>query len=354
MSESRDHRAPPRVTVSLGSGVKQRSRPAFGKRHRANGSSNMQDDVSDSDNNESGDDQVERQFGRKETILTYGDDYDLSDSKESSKRQSNKSQSHDQHRSRRNHDRDDDDDSRRRCRSEERSLDRRDNRRDDRKRDDRTERDRRSSRSPEPKVDDKEKDKKPVKWGLTINMKGAKAGNRDRGEDSKSGSRAQSEDGHSGSEDGSKKPATQKNIEDEALDALMGATAAPKKRKLGDLDAAADREPQAQDYQALPIDDFGATLLRGMGWDGKMRGKVREVKRHANLTGLGAKDVKGNEDLGAWDPKGVVKKDSRPVRLNDYRKEEDKKRQRLEDRRGDNSYRRELERDRERGHGRDR
>jgi hypothetical protein len=137
-----------------------------------------------------------------------------------------------------------------------------------------------------------------------------------------------------------------KSIDEEALDALMGSK--PTKRKYIDSDTA-DRDPRPEDYKAVPIDDFGATLLKRFGWDGKMKGKVKEVTRHANLTGLGAKDAKGAEDLGAWNQKTA--KDSRPVRLEDYQREERKKRQRVDDRYAD-SYKREKERERE--HGRER
>lgn len=185
--------------------------------------------------------------------------------------------------------------------------------------------------------DNSETQDKPVKWGLTINMKGAGA-NKDRG----SGRSKSRTDFSDSEEDSGKKKKPTKSLEDEALDALTGLRTP--KRKHVDSDAA-DREPGAEDYQAVPIDDFGAHLLRNFGWDGKMRGKVREVTRHANLTGLGAKDMKGAEDLGAWNQK--MAKDSRPVRLDDYRREESKKRQRTDDRNRD-SYKREREREKER------
>ncbi|KAL2132494.1 hypothetical protein VTI74DRAFT_3737 [Chaetomium olivicolor] len=185
---------------------------------------------------------------------------------------------------------------------------------------------------------------KPIKWGLTINMRGAKSGEERREEESKSRS------DHSNSGDSRAGKKAKRTIDDEALDALMG-TNTPKRRHL-DSDAA-DRDPRPEDYRSVPIDDFGATLLKSFGWDGKMRGKVKEVTRHANLTGLGAKDAKGAEDLGAWNQK--TPKDSRPVRLEDYQREERKKRQRTDDRYAD-SYKRERERERarERERGRDR
>ncbi|KAK4138172.1 hypothetical protein BT67DRAFT_430844 [Trichocladium antarcticum] len=186
---------------------------------------------------------------------------------------------------------------------------------------------------------ERETQDKPVKWGLTINMR-TKGGARD-GKETDSRSRS----GRAGSEElegrGRGKNAT-KSIDDEAMDALMGANR-PKHRQ-PDSDAA-DREPCPEDYRSIPIDDFGATLLRGFGWDGKLRGKVKEVTRHANLTGLGAKDTKGAEDLGSWNQKTA--KDSRPVRLDDYQREDRKKRQRIDDRHGD-SYKRERERERDR------
>ncbi|KAK0646100.1 hypothetical protein B0T16DRAFT_153467 [Cercophora newfieldiana] len=179
---------------------------------------------------------------------------------------------------------------------------------------------------------------KPVKWGLTINMKG-----KQKDQDPKA--RADARESTSGSSGNGKR---QRDLDDEALEALVG-TEPPKRIRYNSGDP--DREPQAEDYKAIPIDDFGATLLRGFGWDGKMRGKVKEVTKHANLTGLGAKDAKEAEDLGAWNQK--TSKDSRPVRLEDYNREQSKRREQLEDRHRDSYKReRERERDREREHRR--
>ncbi|KAK4235488.1 hypothetical protein C8A03DRAFT_17780 [Achaetomium macrosporum] len=191
-------------------------------------------------------------------------------------------------------------------------------------------------------ADSSESPDKPVKWGLTINMKGKGAKKHNERESESRASVPKSEEESTG-----QKEAT-KSIDEEALDALMESK--PTKRKYIDSDAA-DRDPRPEDYISVPIDDFGATLLKRFGWDGKMRGKVKEVTRHANLTGLGAKDAKGAEDLGAWNQK--VAKDSRPVRLEDYQREERKKRQRIDDRYAD-SYKREKEREREQGRERER
>ena len=66
------------------------------------------------------------------------------------------------------------------------------------------------------------------------------------------------------------------------------------------------------DYAAVPVEEFGAALLRGMGWkEGDVVGKrknqiskARVVERRPALLGIGAKEVPGgvdgDVDLGAW------------------------------------------------------
>lgn len=65
-----------------------------------------------------------------------------------------------------------------------------------------------------------------------------------------------------------------------------------------------------QDYVAVPVDEFGAALLRGLGWKdgdgiGKHKGlvsKPRVVEQRPALLGIGAKEVPDGvgEELGAW------------------------------------------------------
>ncbi|KAK0716487.1 DExH-box splicing factor binding site-domain-containing protein [Apiosordaria backusii] len=324
---------PPKIAISLGgsgssSQIKKRTRPTFSKRHRA-GANDQANDGSDSDNSQSDDGRSsKKRNGRTETILTYGDnDFTSSSSRPHKDSHRDRDRERDSRRDRDSH----------RGRERERGRDSRASRHRDSSRDRRRRshsRERNSTKPTDPK------DKKPVQWGLTINPK------------STSNSRS-SPLKRSPSPTQESKP---KSLNDEALESLLGAPSQPKKRKL-DLDSEdPDREPQAEDYEAVPIDDFGAALLRNFGWNGEMKGKVKEVKRHADLAGLGARNTKGGEETGTWDPKaGMHKKDTRPVRLNDYRKEEEKKRQRREEQRGHNSYRRELEREREqeRERGRD-
>lgn len=86
------------------------------------------------------------------------------------------------------------------------------------------------------------------------------------------------------------------------------------------------------DYVAVPIEEFGAALLRGMGWKegdvvGKRKNQVslpRVVERRPALLGIGAKEVpEGLEELGAWgkgakgakDKKSMYTKGLAPVLL---------------------------------------
>lgn len=75
-------------------------------------------------------------------------------------------------------------------------------------------------------------------------------------------------------------------------------------------DVASRPDPASLDeYAAVPVDEFGAALLRGMGWkEGDVVGKrktqivkPRDIARRPALLGIGAKEVPGGvEVLGAW------------------------------------------------------
>jgi G-patch domain len=80
----------------------------------------------------------------------------------------------------------------------------------------------------------------------------------------------------------------------------------------------ASRPDQASldDYAAVPVEEFGAALLRGMGWkEGDVVGKRKDqiskprvVERRPNLLGIGAKEVPGGvEEFGAWGKGGKKK-----------------------------------------------
>ncbi|PTB67888.1 hypothetical protein BBK36DRAFT_1085855, partial [Trichoderma citrinoviride] len=187
----------------------------------------------------------------------------------------------------------------------------------------------------------------PLKWGLTVKEKKSSvledkmdtdAGNDDERQPPKQDDKDDAP------------PAAARTADEEAMDALLGKT--HKEQKVISAPATEDeayrRDVEAsgavstlQDYEDMPVEEFGAALLRGMGWNGEPRGPpVKQVKRRQNRLGLGAKELKEEEDLGGWNQNG--KKKSRP-RLADYRREESK---RKEARGHEDSYKRERERER--------
>ncbi|TFB02365.1 Pre-mRNA-splicing factor SPP2 [Trichoderma ghanense] len=187
----------------------------------------------------------------------------------------------------------------------------------------------------------------PLKWGLTVKEKSAVAEDKmdiEPGEDETQPTK----------EDDKDAPPAARTADEEAMDALLGKT--PKEQKVishpapVSEDDAYRRDVEAsgavstlQDYEDMPVEEFGAALLRGMGWNGEARGPpVKQVKRRQNRLGLGAKELKEEEDLGGWNQNG--KKKSRP-RLSEYRREESK---RKEGRGHEDSYKRERERERDR------
>lgn len=176
-----------------------------------------------------------------------------------------------------------------------------------------------------------------------------------------------------------------KSADNEALQALLGNgekkgpdLVIPTETEEGAYRRAIESAPEAstlEDYERVPVEEFGAALLRGMGWDGESKqGKVKDVKRRQNLLGLGAKELKGAEELGAWvqhadtkrlkpaGKKGGRRDDRRP-KVSEYKREKERRDERREER-GGGSYRRDRERerdgyrdshrDRERDNGRDR
>jgi hypothetical protein len=199
---------------------------------------------------------------------------------------------------------------------------------------------------------------KGIKWGLTITKK-------DKPEEDHAQDAEQQPEAASNGASKSPSPPP-RTADDEAMDALLGK--APKKDDLVIPSAPATEDsayqaavaeageaPTLADYEAMPVEEFGAALLRGMGWDGKERAPARKpVVRRPNRLGLGAKELKDAEDLGGWD-QGKNKRgggrDKRPPKLSEYRREEEK---RKEKRRGEDSYKRERERERERDRDRDR
>ena len=113
-------------------------------------------------------------------------------------------------------------------------------------------------------------------------------------------------------------------------------------------DVASRPDPASlEDYAAVPVEEFGAALLRGMGWkEGDVISrrkdqisKPRLVERRPALLGIGAKEVPGGavEELGAWGKitrgkKGRVENTYTPVLLRDKKTGEMLTEEELEDR----------------------
>ncbi|KAJ6444746.1 pre-mRNA-splicing factor SPP2 [Purpureocillium lavendulum] len=200
---------------------------------------------------------------------------------------------------------------------------------------------------------------KEIKWGLTVKEKTTSSDTDDRLRDDDAPQAPSQQD-----DTAAKEPVPERTLDDEAMDALLGRTTKTPKTIINPThmteDDAYRRDADAagaastlEDYEAMPVEEFGAALLRGMGWNGEERApKPKEVRRRANRLGLGAKELKEDEDLGGWNQGGGAQKKKRP-RLDEYRREESR---RKEGRRGahEDSYKRERERERDGHRDRDR
>ncbi|KAL2886596.1 Pre-mRNA-splicing factor SPP2 [Ceratocystis lukuohia] len=143
-----------------------------------------------------------------------------------------------------------------------------------------------------------------------------------------------------------------KSIEDQALDRLLGKTEKEEVKRVikiseaealkRDINSAADT-PNLKDYDDMPVEEFGAALLRGMGWNGEdTRPKPKTVARRPNLLGLGAKELNEEENLGGWNHGN--RKRPRLAEYNERASRHDKNVPR-------NSYKEERQREKERESG---
>jgi hypothetical protein len=205
-----------------------------------------------------------------------------------------------------------------------------------------------------------------IQWGLTLRKREAEPAIKVKGEGDPD-VKVEGQD-----ENVDEKP---KSTDEEALAALLGER---KEKKGPDLviPTTTNHEPEErfseedaykravalapdvstlEDYERVPVEEFGAALLRGMGWKGKKEGQVKEVKRRQNLLGLGAKELKDAEELGAWVQKSDVKRlnerrgpssGERRPRVSEYKREKERRDERREER-GGGGYRRERERERD-------
>lgn len=95
------------------------------------------------------------------------------------------------------------------------------------------------------------------------------------------------------------KDAVNDTVEDEArLSLLKGETFGADSGLVIASEDAEELEPVENDYNEVPVDQFGAALLRGMGWDGKDNLKEDKAISHRQrgaVLGIGSKPLK--EDL---------------------------------------------------------
>jgi hypothetical protein len=209
---------------------------------------------------------------------------------------------------------------------------------------------------------------KQIKWGLSVTRKEAGEDLTDTTGGSGDVPDAQAAKRENNSSADALSPTRDEN--DDAMDALLG-----RKRKTAhDLVIEGDTERDdspgyseqdayrrgmkeaaevstLEEYDEIPEGEFGAAMLRGMGWNGEERApKPKALKRRANLIGLGAKE--DEEIKKAEMAKKYGHKERRP-RLDEYRRNKESERRSREDRHVE-SYKNERDRDRYSHHHGDR
>ncbi|KAH0381464.1 hypothetical protein KCU92_g7010, partial [Aureobasidium melanogenum] len=153
------------------------------------------------------------------------------------------------------------------------------------------------------------KETEAVKYGLNVFAPSATASAEDTQQEEKT---EQSQE---------EKPEQQKTADQLAIDALTGAaptstltiptTAVTEEDAFNDSFHSAPPAPSLSDYAAVPVEEYGAAMLRGMGWKGPSttpqpkpttkKGHLPPAKRPA-LLGIGADPnaAAQAEELGAW------------------------------------------------------
>ncbi|GAP89201.1 putative pre-mRNA-splicing factor SPP2 [Rosellinia necatrix] len=194
---------------------------------------------------------------------------------------------------------------------------------------------------------------KDVKWGLTITKKSTQSNTSSQHEEL--------EESEKDTPDTfTMLPQPPIQVDKEALDALL-----ENRYPAQDLiikDSASSRKPQfseqdayrrsmqeaaetstIEEYNEIPEGEFGAALLRGMGWKGEEFGsKPKQVKRRPHLMGLGSKE---DEEIKRGElAKRNGHRDRRP-RLDEYRRDQQRQKQERNGRYKD-SYKSERDHDR--------
>ncbi|KAI1102647.1 DExH-box splicing factor binding site-domain-containing protein [Jackrogersella minutella] len=197
-----------------------------------------------------------------------------------------------------------------------------------------------------------------IKWGLTVTKKPLSdiSQNPEVTDSKREGSAPSDSEETPRAED----PEVSKSEANDAMDALLG-----KKRKSAKDLVIEDTSkhnpsvpPSEQDayrrkieeaaevsttdeYDQIPEGEFGAAMLRGMGWNGEERGsKPKEVKKRPPLMGLGSTE---DEEIKKGELARKHGHRERRPRLDEYRRDKERERRDREERHGD-SYKSERER----------
>ncbi|KAI1425959.1 DExH-box splicing factor binding site-domain-containing protein [Xylaria sp. FL1777] len=194
---------------------------------------------------------------------------------------------------------------------------------------------------------------KDIKWGLNVTKKSIEEGSSNADNESQE----QEKDISNATTISQQLP---RDVDRDAIDALLG-----KRNPAQDLiikDSVGTSKPQfseqdayqrsmteaaevstIEEYSKIPEGEFGAAMLRGMGWNGEEFGsKPKEVKRRPHLMGLGSKE--DEEIRKAELAKRHGHRERRP-RLDEYRRDREKEKQERNGRYKD-SYKSERERER--------
>jgi len=175
----------------------------------------------------------------------------------------------------------------------------------------------------------------------------------------------------------------QKTVDEEAMDALLGRTkkselVVPALTEEDVLDNDVKEAPDMatlDDYNRVPVEQFGAAMLRGMGWKdgdgiglnkGKKQEKSKVPERRPALLGIGAKEEAAvAQEMGTWGKAARGKGGKEPVIYNPillkdkktgemFTEEEAQKRREKDEREQYEMEFEKKERERERGKDRDR
>jgi hypothetical protein len=194
----------------------------------------------------------------------------------------------------------------------------------------------------EKEVDLADRDK-AIKWGLSLPTKQSK-------QESADGTlqlqqQLKQEQNHKADDNDQTSTKSPKTEDSEALAALLSNGTSPKPTTIRTIPAPQPQsetkayqtalsncgeDAKLEDYDDMPVDDFGAALLRGMGWNGEHTERGKSVVRRANHQGLGAKSLDAKEDLGAWGQGGGKKR--RP-RMDEFNREQGKRKEERDRRR---------------------